>query len=383
MKKALIALLAMFVLVPTTALAAQFVGPDKNDQGRVVIGSSETRKNLYAAGADLTVNGIIEGDIFGAAAFVTVDGDIEDDATIAGNTVSLNSPIGGDLRTAGSRVSINNTVGGDGLIAGSSVVLGAKSSFGGDVYIGGAGVTVDGPVMGDLKIVGDSVRINSKIDGSVWVKSNKKIVFGSNADVAGKLTIVSNELPLIESGANVSEPEMKPWVVKKSNKDTERGFLGFLTFMFLVKLIAGFITAWILLSLFRSRFTSLVAATSQNFWKHALFGFIGVVVAPIIAIILFVTLIGYMAGILVLCAYVSIWVISYLTGLALTGAWLMKKIKKQDQLMVNWQSILVGVLVFAILAVIPVIGWIVCMIIVLASAGSLFSRINSSIESNS
>mgnify|MGYP003393187830 CR=1 FL=1 len=362
------AALGLFIIA-TPVFAADFLAPAKDDNGSIVVGSEEKHKNLYVAGANLTVNGDTQGDLYAAGSQVTIDGATEQDVVVAGGSIGVNGRVGGDARVAGGTVTINSPVGGDLLVGGGNVNITQKTTIGGDAAIGAGTLILDAPVAGSLKVAGKSLVINSKIAGSVWIRSSGTVTFGPKADIDGKIYINAPKEAVVKEGAKISTPEFTKYEVR--NSETKKGLFGLLTAFFLVKLVAYFITALVLWKLLGNQIAKVSEYIQSNFWKSTGVGFLVAVVGPIAAIILLVTLVGYYLAFITLAVYALLVLISASVAGVFIGSWLMMKITKTPSMVFSWQSLLLGVVVIMVIGFIPVIGSIANAIIILAALGAV------------
>ena len=181
-----------------SAMAADFATATGKD-ANVLVGASETHKNLYAVGGNVTVNGNTTGDLTAAGGSVTVSGDVEKDLLLAGGTLNLSGTIGANAKIAGGNIFITGPVKGDLAVAGGNINLTGKSSVDGDLLAAGGSITIDAPVKGNVKIAGGNVIINSKIDGSLDVKSGS-LSFGSSLLILQQCRRGHNKGPLSARG---------------------------------------------------------------------------------------------------------------------------------------------------------------------------------------
>src|SRR3989344_7437034 len=186
---------AVIFLAAGTTFAAEFAAPTKDGDPNVTISASETHKNLYVVGANVTANGKIEGDLYAAGGMVSVIGDVADDLNVGGGSLSISGQVGGDARIAGGNITISSPIGGDLLVAGGNISITEKSSIGGDLVIGGGNIILDAPVKGGIIAGAGNITINSKVEGDVRIYSSGSrgknqgiVVFGPKAEVMGKIT---------------------------------------------------------------------------------------------------------------------------------------------------------------------------------------------------
>jgi hypothetical protein len=150
-----------------------------------------------------------------------------------------------------------------------------------------------------------------------------------------------------------------------------------LAFVFgtLFSILILFLSAWILHLLLRPWSQALIARPMRSFWWHTLWGFISLIIIPVVAIILLVTVVGIPLGLLVLFSYFILLILSYLTAPVIMGSllyswWKGDRKASTRTTIVNWKSILLGVIVFTLLSYIPVIGWLINGILMLTALGT-------------
>ena len=307
------------------AFAAEFLVPAKDGDPNVIVSASETRHNLYSAGANVTVNGQITGDLFAAGGMVNLIGDVEADANVMGGSLSFNGKIGGDARVAGGNITVFGPIGGDLIIAGGNISITEKSSIGGDLVIGGGNIILEAPVKGSIKAGAGNITINSRVEGDVQIHSSggKRnegvVVFGPKAEVLGKISHKGTKEAIVKDGAKVGAIDFTP---VSGNKRAGRVLAGLLTLAVLIKLIAWFLAGLILVKYRKSDLNSLAQNIQENPWQNLGLGLAGLILIPIAAILLLAVLVGYyIAGFLALW-YLLLLMLSGIVGVVFFGAWI-------------------------------------------------------------
>ena len=127
-----------------------------------------------------------------------------------------------------------------------------------------------------------------------------------------------------------------------------------------------------LLYLFRSVTQRVVRESLSSFWKSLGIGLIALIIVPIIAIILLVTLVGVWLGFITGLLYI----VSILLAISFAsinfGSWLGKLITKSSNYSVSWKVVVGGVIALALVKLIPVIGTLFCLIFTLISFGAIY-----------
>lgn len=362
----------------SSSLAAEFIAPDES--GNVTTSASETHNNLYVAGGNVLVNSPTTGDLYVAGGNVTVEGAVEGDLTVAGGSIYINGPIGGDIRVAGGEITVNNTVAGDVVMVGGSLKLTERAPVGGDVYMAGGDVAIDAAVAGKLGIEAGLVSINSAISGEAKITAGDKLTLGEKTVFGGPAQYKSWQEAEVREGAQLGNLQYQQ-ISQRNNKEAGAAFAGLMTLGFIVKILAMILAALILIKLFPKKSTVLVGNYIQQIWSNVGIGFIGIIAAPIIAVILLITMVGWYAGLIVLLLWV-LWVfVSVLVGMVSVGAWINQRLIKKTDLVVDWQAVVIGVVVMTVVAMVPVIGWLVMFLVVFAGFGTIIRHIAAIIRS--
>ncbi len=368
-KFVVLGLMSVFLLAPSTQ-AAEFLAPKSNEDPNVTVSASESRKNLYAVGANVTANGVIQGDLMTAGGMVTVIGDVEEDLNVAGGSLALSGKVGGDARVVGGNLTISGPIAGDLLVAGGNISLTEKASVGGDLILAGGNAILDAPVAGDVRVMAGNLTINNKISKAVKVriagdrKNEGNLVFGPKAEVMGKIQYKGVKPAVVKEGAKVTDIEYTPIV-----KVNHRAWLGMGV---VVKFLAILLTVWVLVRWQKEKYQQLATGVMEKFWENLGIGLVGVIVTPIIGILLLVTFVGFYIGIILLLWYVLVLLMAYLLAVMVLGLWLMKTLKvRADYAILDWKTAVFGSVGMLVLGFIPVVGWLVCLVIFLASVGGI------------
>jgi hypothetical protein len=122
-------------------------------------------------------------------------------------------------------------------------------------------------------------------------------------------------------------------------------------------------------------FGSKILAVSEQLykkpWGNLGFGFLALIAFPIAIFFLFVVLVGYYVALIGLMVYILCILLASLLAAMFVGAWLVKMLTKRPDLVIDWQAVVIGVVVLRLITIIPVVGWIACAILFLMSFGAL------------
>jgi hypothetical protein len=133
--------------------------------------------------------------------------------------------------------------------------------------------------------------------------------------------------------------------------------------------IALAILAFIIVKSFHPKTKVLVSIMENSFWKSLGVGALIAFFGPIIILILFATGVGGYLAVVLMLSYLLLFALSCALVAVFVGSLIMKHVIKREDLIMSWQSALIGSLVFSIICVIPYIGGLVTFILALLAAG--------------
>jgi cytoskeletal protein CcmA (bactofilin family) len=123
--------LAFVLAIPATAKAFSVKTGDSIyiPQGEVIDG------NLYAAGASITIDGDVQGDVICGAQTLNINGKVGGDVICGAQSININSEIGGNVRVGAQSVNIKGSVARNVNVAGGVIVLDKDASVGWDMLV--------------------------------------------------------------------------------------------------------------------------------------------------------------------------------------------------------------------------------------------------------
>ena len=358
-------LLVSALIIPVVVFAAELrMGESPS------FSSSETvQKDLYLAGGNVTSSGKVNGDLAAGGGNILVNGPVSQDLFVGGGSITIVADIGDDVRVAGGNIIINGKIGND-LVVGGGQTSVTGAGIGGDVLWAGGMLRVDAAVGGNMQLAGGEVVINSHVRGNVSFKG-QKITLGKDAVIDGNLDYSAQKEATIEEGATVKgQTTFEPLKAPRA-PISGKGIIAFLSLVFLGKFLALLVFA-LALGLFfhRYAFTLVGNAVAQPLLEMGR-GLIVLIVLPVVSVMLLVTLIGVPLGLLGLIAFASLLLIASPLAAIIAGSVLHKWMFKPAEYQIAWQTILLGVFVYTLLGLIPVLGGIAKFVLILLAVGSM------------
>jgi len=324
--------------------AGQRVDDDLVISGDNVEVAGEVGGNLYAVGSTVNVRGAVEGSVAAFAQTVNWEGTAKGSVHLAGQTVSASGTTEKNLAIAGQTVTVadKTRVSRELLGAGSTVTVAGVASKG--VRLAGNIVSFSGQTEGPLVLAGDRARI------------------GAPAVVGGDLTVYGKRAPVIEPGAQIRGTTK--YIVREQKAGRGRAHRRHPLLNFLGRFAVWGVLSLILLAIAPRMLTQGADTIGSRPAATFGLGLAALICGPVVAVLLMVTVIGIPAGLVLLA--------TYLVLLALTGVFssmfLGRKILGPRR--ARWGTLLLGVAVIALGAMLPYVGWLVSLLAVVFGFGA-------------
>ena len=365
-KKLYIALLSAIILIPTFAFAVNFqAGEDVFSNIKVI------NDDFYVAGGLVQIESDVNGDLMVAGGKIFIDSTVSGDLTVTGGEIIIQGEVKDDARLAGGNVTISAPVKDDLIIGAGNITINSKASVGGDLIFGGGNVIINGPVSGNIVGGGGNVHINNTVKGNVNLYGVDKLTFGPSAVVTGNLVYKSPKVSKTVSKdvvkGTIEYKAIKKMISKKDAKNIGIGIIaGLSIFQLLSLLFVGLFFIWGL----RFYVQRSVETSSSQALKSFGIGLAVLVLTPIAALISAITGIGLLLSLILMLVWVVMMIAGKIMAAAIIGMKIVKVNDKSSFLRV-YGAFALGALIYVLLTLIPVIGWLAKCILVSIGIGAM------------
>ncbi len=328
--------------------------------------------DLIALGRTVIIHGKVNGDLYAFAQKIEVSGDVKGTIFCGASQVKISSPMVNSVWAGAGDITISATAEKNVMLFGGNLLITRDAWIKKDLRCYGGEVNILGEITGTIK--GSSGRfLMSGRSGTINIKSDE-VKIEKDARVNGDLIVRGDKRPVIESGAAVSGQQK----VIKETKKTKGEFLkklapalGFFISLFKTITFIAMIIVGIVLITFSKRFPRrIMDICISRPWVSLGWGFLGIIVIPVVIIILLVTLIGYPFALFGIYFYtVLLYLASIFVALVL-GEKIIQLFKKEGDISL-YLSFIVGVIVLTLLYLIPVLGFIIKIIVTILGSGVL------------
>jgi cytoskeletal protein CcmA (bactofilin family) len=358
-KGAVTARVVAVILVAVAALhAAPSVARDSDDGENLHL-ATKSGLHFYAGGEiDVTEPA---ASLFAAGGRIDVDSKNIGEMITAGGKITLRDVATDRVIAAGGKVEINGVINKSLIATGGRVMVGEGSKISGDVILTGGKLSLKGDVGGDLIATGGKVDIAARIEGDATLRA-REIELAPGTRIAGKLTYSSSTELQIPAGVEVVG------TVARQDWDGGRSWGGHFSIGNMIvaailavlgTMVALFLFAAIILLFFTPQIDRASAAITTQPLQSLGLGALLVIVLPVTAIILFITLIGIPLGLFALAAYGVLFGLGIIVAAHWTGL-KARRLATGNQDMPAYGARLawtfVGLVLFSIVGLVPIIG---------------------------
>lgn len=372
----IICLLTMLVLVlPSLALAG---GEENWEDYRLVNGQAgnivlveagQTVKGpaLYT-GNYVTIGGTIDGTAVAAGQEVTVDGTINGDLFVFARKVVLKGKVLGNLYTAAGEVQVSGEVSRDAVGVGRRVNVTKEALINRDMYLAAERVFHAGQVGRQMFAHGTTIMVNGRVQDDTKLAA-ERVLIQDGAVLGGNLFYVSSNQADVSANASISGrtdwKKVAPHEPRATDNVAGSVFANLLG-------ILGALLLWFVVATWRPQFW---AETSRPLLQQPLktlgYGALVLLLTPLLAILLMITVIGLPLGIILglaygVCLYLSKIIAAVIIGYALAQRFGWPEVHKGVWL------VLLGLALLAVLTKLPVLGFFVTLAVIFTGLGSIF-----------
>lgn len=374
---------ALILALPSPAHATVLRCADTGFQ-TIVIGANEIIDDTVVAAADtVVVDGVIKGDLITLAREVRVKGKVTGSVAGLAKHLEIDGQVEGDVYTAQEGLILRGQVGRNLHAAAKNLVIDSSAVVGHDLRGAAEDARIAGSIGRGLNLYAKSAELAGNVGGPAVVQS-ERVTVRESSRVKGDFTITVPK----KANANIASNAVAqgttqvreapgPWQEVSPLRQPQ--FYVWQILWLVAALVSGALIHWLAPAALAKRETSPVATL-----KSMGLGFIILIVTPIAAILVGLTVVGLPTGAFVFASWLAA---LYVSGI-FASAWLGRLVLKRpgSDLQTLLLTLLVGQVLLRVIKMVPVLGGLVgfCALILglgLASAAFLagFRRLRSTL----
>lgn len=356
--------LLLFVIRPISYASTNFASGDN-----INLPKGETvTTDYFSAGGTNILDGTVNGDAYVVGGNVVINGEILGDVITAGGNVSINGRVTGNVRAAGGQVIITGEVDKNVTVVGGSVSIQAPATISGSLTAASGNLSVLSPIGKGAALAGGQISINAPIGGDVRV-SAEQLAIMQDAKIDGRLEYWSpNQAHIVQftvkNGVNYHHTEFKNQRRNLPSPTRVAGAMaGFGLIWIIVSLSASFLIGCIFLWLAPVYMQNIALTISEKTLLSLVIGFAGLILVPFTFMVLLITVIGIPFALLLLFGFILAALINQIyIGYAIGK----KLLPKRNEL-----ALLTGLIIYAIISSIPVVGWMFGAVALFIGVGAM------------
>ncbi len=391
-----VALASILAAIPGNVFATQFLNPDKKG----FKADSVYDDDVFIIGNELKFDSKVRGDLFVACNEMVQSEIVDGNFNNFCQSIQSLGPVGGSFRSFARYVSCNAPIGRNLIAFGQEITIGPDVVIGRDAHLFAANVDFQGDVKGDLDVSASQATFSGSVAGCFCFEG-RDLVIGPDAVIQGNLIYETPEKADISSSARITgdvkwtrierkEREQSGWVTFGKVFAwliSHRGYFLFMTVVSLGLFIGlaipfpaglSMVILWIMLAISGNILILLskrmALRTEQNL-NARLFpslgiGFAILFLAPIVAVVLLLTIIGAPLGAVLILLfgagsfaggiYAALFIGRKICGLLGIG-----------DSRPGYLCFTIGMVILVALSFIPIIGYLLSMLVIMLGLGGL------------
>lgn len=326
-------------------------------------------RNLHLYGSSVRTTAPVTGDFSAVGGRVVVDQSVAGDALLLGGTVDVRAAVGDDVRAAGGDISLESSVGGGVVAAGGNVKLTDAAQVAGHAELAGGDVLVDGRVDGSLKVHARRLVLNGPVGGSVQA-SVELLEIGPRARVGGGLRHTASNLTKDPAAVVSGTLERVDSLFDNDDRGGrgrrhpmhDSGWPPMAGWWLLVPLSMGLLGVLALAGLVLFVFSRFAGQAAHHIetepWRALGVGAVLLLALPVLALLLFFTLLGIPLGLVLMAMYPPLLLLGWLIGALFAARWLASHASSADArpaaVPYGWMA--VAVIALLVVGAVPVLG---------------------------
>ncbi len=348
-----------------SGVRAQERTSSRESQRHVSVSSSQVvNGDYFAFGDSVEIAGTINGDLYASGGQVVVDGRVNGDVLVAGGRLSLSGTVSQDVRAAGGQVTITGNIGRNLTVAGGNVEVASSALVKGGVVAAGGNIDLSAPIEGAAKVAAGTLNVGNRI-GADLDAAVGTLRLASKAAIQGNVNYWSGREASISEGAHI-EGKIVRNVPPEKPRFFKAAFVAWLIFV-AINFVSTLILGLLSVRFFPSFHQSVVRTLRDRPWASLGIGFIAAVVLPVGCAILFATIIAIPLGLILLSALFILLYWSRIYAIARIGEAILARLRPASS---RSAAFVLGLFVYYIVTLIPIIGWFVVALVMLFGLGA-------------
>jgi hypothetical protein len=361
--------LILCFLLTTLFAFAEEQDPFKEHNIMVLPSGEVHQGNYFAMGKSVEISGTVNGDVYALAGEVVIDGTVNGDVLICGGSVDIGGKVAQNCRLLGGQVLISGAIGNNvTAISGNLQVL-PSAVIGGSLVATAANVDLAAHIGSEASVVASNLRLSGHLDKGLDAYVGQMRIT-SKAVIKEGVEYKSGSAAWIESGASIGGPVVRnPSFVHELVEGTwvHSLLLGSKVLAILMNFIYTFVVGVLLVKLFPKNLEAALEALHKTPGKALLYGVMLLILLPLAALILLMTILGVPFALALIAANIIGFYTAKIYSIFWASDFLFKKIDFKPN---RFLGLFCGMVVYFALAAIPIFGFLIAFAAMLFGLGA-------------
>jgi hypothetical protein len=351
--------------------------------GREVSITVDRAKQQFLAGYRVHIGANVADDVFAVGREVTIEGARARMLVTGADRIVVKDSVLHDLFAGGQDIEIHGTIEDDAMVAvcpvcpwGSGrLLLGPAGRIGDDAHLAAGTLEIQGTVGGNLTAVARRIVISGSVTGKANLTA-KEIVIASGARLGGELVARSPKPADLASDVTVAGPvrHIETEVNIPDPEDLPRMVAVFAVMAAIVVLLGVFLLGVLGQFVAPGPLSRGAATLRTELWGSIGRGLAWILLVPALGALLFASLIGIPAGVILMAAFVVLLTLAFLTAAYAIGLWVRNRRaagvpEPRTSGRIGWT--LLGILILLIAWAVPLVGWIFAFLALLGGLSAV------------
>ncbi len=359
-----------FLLFPFFAFSAE-TETSKPEHDVIVLPVTDRHEgDFFAFGKSIEVSGTVTGDVYVMGGQVFIDGIVEGSVLVAAGTAEISGEVKQNVRGLGGQLRISGIVGHNVTILAGNADITSAAKIGGDLVSVAGYTDLAGTVGFDATLLSSGLRIAGTVKRNVKAYS-EQVRVTSRGVIGGNFDYRSSTPAWIDENAKITgKIKDHPSLVSDLLKGTwlQGVLIGSKFAALFMNFLFTFFMGLIVLKLFPKSIHEAIAALKKHHWKALIYGIVLLVLFPLAALLLLMTILGAPFALTVLALNVVTFYTVKIIPVLWVSNWVLPKIGLKAWKIPTYS---LGLFIYFPLSLIPYFGPIMAFVALLFGLGSV------------
>ena len=351
--------------------------------------------DIFIGGEDIRFQAELTGDLTGGSHKLVFTGNCGGNINWGSKTITIAGDVNKSVRAFASNIDINANIGNNLIAAGREVVVGPGSNITRDASLFAGAVKFEGHVGRNLTINAGEIELSGRIDGNVDIEAGK-LTIKPNTFIAGNLVYVSPEKAKIPSSVEILGKTEYTESTDTRKETKYRAFepivssiiifiIGSFAYYLwvliclllfnnagtiILTLLALIVSGLVIINIKKSTAEKSIKVLENRFFTALGLGVLIILLFPFVSLLAFISFVGWPLAFLLLFAFGTFSFAGAMYAAQFLGC-AIGRLLNMEKKPLSWVNFIIGLVIIALLALIPVFGWIVVIATIGSGMGAL------------